>query len=1062
MLEKAKASFRHRVKMAENAVPPPTRYSTSLAPSEAHSIEGPSGVESLLEFNEASDPVVKNLAAKMWPLDRPLKNSNLDSSATPKQQELAESLAANVRGYLSAEEGDKVKVSYVKFPVESLGDGETVHAAWLVLRKVSGPESPASVSVTGCDYHQDNLTFETRPEQLAMLTSGQKYPALNDLVKISLNPAVVEQYLHDTTQICLEIGGGGKSEAVMYDSPHIKLDIEKPAAPKADVKPISLETGVTPVRRRRTALPLDQAKTNQADKVEAAAKNLAEQAGETIRAELEHRLELELPSAVEAKKATIIKAMTQAHKKRVGMEVELLKADPTINDEVTQQETEKQMQLLQEDIDSKFPARLEAAKASLKTQVQAELKQSLAKKYHDIVQARIATEFPKQLEKTLTAFKHEKLDAFEKTPLDTAKMNEEVTQQLAAWEGNLDLNDKASKYAEYKVGQEVRKQVTVKLAEQLYAKLRAAAQADAQGKLETALENKEAAYIQEQYNLKLQETIAQGGENAASLQANTPAGDQARNDLKAEIKKALPSNWKDTQKQATKNQLENEAEERLKPGITKSLKASLTASLTSQEKTNNFDKYRTEYINREKPKRIAAQKKALEENYKQQHMKAEVEKAEKSGSLISKAEMDHLKEEVQEKVNKLEKEKGEQEQAEDYQAQLESEAYESQVSDRMAALPNTVMSQLKKELTPGYKAAAATEAQQKIATLKAEKVAAFKAQADEKLESNIAAATNLARLRVQVRSELEKKMESDLKLKQAEAAKKQIMDQGLDKQIAKSIKHDYAEGTLKEALAYVKENFEPKMLEAAKKDAENRAHQNAVAAAQAEIDDQRSATAKDLRNEYTAQGAPGLQEEIDVAVQDMSEEDAEKIKKSLTDKFKGKVEKEVQKQLVYEMHDITEKEVDKEYQRLLPPELKVAEETVKKQVQAKAQAVADGAIQRQIKQQINQVEEPPEKAPVQETSIPQVSKTQQEKNLVTEVAAKFQPAPQNVQKKVVEEVKPAQEEPAKEEEEKKEVQVEQKKDSEESEQDSEAVQDDESSQEGNQDKANSDDQALVF
>eukprot|EP00657_Telonema_sp_P-1_P001308 TRINITY_DN1304_c0_g1_i1.p1 TRINITY_DN1304_c0_g1~~TRINITY_DN1304_c0_g1_i1.p1 ORF type:complete len:240 (-),score=125.74 TRINITY_DN1304_c0_g1_i1:125-844(-) len=130
LLEKAKSSFREKVKDAENAPKSQTKYSKLIAPAEQTTVETVAvkagavkmdaafkHAASLLELGEQVAPSVKGLAQTIWPLDRPVSGQTPEElGASPEVVAQAEAKAADVRGYMSAEDGNKLSLIHISEP----------------------------------------------------------------------------------------------------------------------------------------------------------------------------------------------------------------------------------------------------------------------------------------------------------------------------------------------------------------------------------------------------------------------------------------------------------------------------------------------------------------------------------------------------------------------------------------------------------------------------------------------------------------------------------------------------------------------------------------------------------------------------------------------------------------------------------------------------------------------------------------------------------------------------------------------------------------------------------
>jgi hypothetical protein len=955
LVEKAKVGYRHSVEMAQEASGKQTKYSKMAGASEAATVEAPA-METLLEVGEGVAPHVAELAKVVWPLERPMGGTASDMPGTSQEDyELAESHAAKVRGYMSAEDGDKVKVSYIKFPVEKLEEGEILHGASLSLNKISGPQSPASISMTGCDYKKDDLTFETRPPAVAALSTGQMYPAANGLTNIPLDASIVAQYLNEG-EVCLEIGGGGTDTPVLYDSPQIKLDVIKPP-PTVDAAPIPLDVNVTVSRRRRSAVPLEP-KTTQTDRVMAEAKEIKKTALEKLEPKIQHEVSVRLSEEVEKKKEDIKSAMVAANDKVMQMKIEMINGDPVVTDRITNEELEKQNELLQEDIDAKTPGLIRSKKEALKTELEARLKSSIKKQQEGFMAARIAKALPEEMKAGLAALKHEKLETFQKAPVDPAKMAEAIKPELDQYMAKLDLNAVAAQFAKHEIAKLATAKATTKTAIEIDAEVEKRATAEANNKIQAELNKRYQVALDGTYQSLLESKIAMGGDQANVLKGDSAASKQAKAQLLAEAKQNFPQGtWEGSNKDRILKALVTKESDAIRDATEKELMdknvKEASAALTQSESAT----LAKEYIDKTKPIKKAHEKAILEKKYTAEHKAKEVKAAEESGSLVSEAELAELKRVTKAKMEELEQEKTDEQIEKVYEHKLASKEFLDDAEEQYAAIPAQVRASLRKELRPVYMASAAASAKQKIATEKRIAVEKLRVNMDKELQEKILAATTTATVEKIVRPVLEKRVRNELVAQMRADTAEKLTEEGVNQKLAEGIRADYMEGTLKAAEAWVKEHKQEEIDAHVQAEFEKRAEREASIAVANKVAAKKAEMLEEIQQKITNDGWDAREEKIEAAIQGLDEEDADKARDAMMEAAekknaaaaKAQLEKEFPAVKAEMMKEVVASELEK-----LAPDMEARKHEVLDQ---RAKDIAERAIQRKIRDETTMADE---------------------------------------------------------------------------------------------------------
>lgn len=956
MLEKAKAEYRANMRdVEEGSVNRPTTYHRVIEPAESAHIESPS--LELLEIGEGSEPSakVKELASTLWPLDRPTAGDS-DPAPGTSAAELAEAadLAAKVRGYMSAQNGNKVKVSYVKFPITPLEDGEALNGASLTLNKISGPESAATVSVTSCEYDKSALTFATRPATVAALTSGAQYPAADGPTSIPLNPTLVAQYLNQK-QICLEIGGGGADTPVLYEAPQIKLEVGRPAA-TVEADQIPLKTGITMERRRRSAVKIDAGPRNVIGKLQANAQKVKDEALAELQPKLKHEMDTLMPTALEKEKEEITNAMSKAHKKVLAMKIELIKADPVLKDQITNEVKVEYAKRLIKEVNDRLPERLNANKEVATAKRQAQLKSQIAAKLNALSEARLAKQLPKQISKSLLLLKHTKLDSASQSSISATKMEEAIKPELDKYEENLDLSKAAENNAMAKLKKEVNSKLPGELAAQLPGAVEQAAKKQVEPKIMAQLAAKKTEMIQNKYDFLYNSVIADGGDEAERLKADDTK-QAAEDELKQKAENMLPGNWKETAKTEIRAELMAKAEEELEPKVKTDLQASLKKSMLKDLEKTKKKGLMESYITVQKGKLMKSQRKALEDNYKHAEMEKAVNKAEDDGAAqVTDAEVQQLKRAVTKKLTDMEKKKVNHEIQAEYNKELQGAAYTEQLANDFAQLETSTRNELRAELKPAMVKSEQAAIADKVESAKRIKIEELTADMDKKLEANIAAATTLAKLTEIVKPRMEAKLQAKLKMKLEGEVSSTLSDDGLAKKMADTIREKYMEGTKKAAEAFVNTHNRQDIENKLKNEARARAKQIANSKAVPEVKKAMDLLAKRLQSELSTEAAPSLEEKISEASEGMSASDTEKIRLQLTAESNKKVKEDAQAradkkraEIKAKIHsDLLRKEEEKAIQAI-GPHLKTA-------IEQKVDQVAETAIQKKIKKELDKLE----------------------------------------------------------------------------------------------------------
>merc|ERR1711998_471296 len=95
------------------------------------------------------------------------------------------------------------------------------------------------------------------------------------------------------------------------------------------------------------------------------AKLIRDQARSKAVPELKHKMMLKLPQAMEKLKEHITKEMTDSNKEVKQMKVDVLMADPLIDNRINEEEKAKQMRMMEAKIDAELPAVLKKARSAL-------------------------------------------------------------------------------------------------------------------------------------------------------------------------------------------------------------------------------------------------------------------------------------------------------------------------------------------------------------------------------------------------------------------------------------------------------------------------------------------------------------------------------------------------------------------------------------------------------------------------------------------------------------------------------------------------------------------------
>jgi len=993
MIEKAKTEFRDNIKNAETQdVTMPTKYVVSMTHSEFASVSNaaaPAPAQVELGESAAPDDSVQQLQPNNWPMDVPCAQSRgtdcYGKAVTDQAQyDLKDSLAASVRGYMSAEMGDVVKVSFVKFPVEPLPEGDTLDGVSLTFDKVAETDSatPATVAVTSCDYESDNVSFETRPASLATLTTDQTFPSAKGPAKISLNPLLVKQYLAGKT-LCLEIGGGGSDFPVLYNNPQIQLAVAKPAP--AIPAPFPLETGVTVDRRRRSALKMKPKSTkDEAAALTAEAIKKKQAIADEVEPDLEHKMKLDIPVALQAKKEAVCKELRVQDQKVRKMKIEVLNTDPLIPERILQEEKAKANTELAVKIQEGLPKRVAKGKAELIETEQSKIRDAITAAEENKSRLFTAKQTPIEVKKALALMKEQKLKAIVVKEPTAKQVQAGIAEGLAKFKTDTSpkLDAQAKKLAAAQTKEKAEKSVA-----ELPATKNAVNTALAKAAKDTVALLIDAALVK-----KMKETVEThlalakiefkkankgAAPNAGQLATLTAAANvkATKGGRKAIIKKNLIKKMEDDQKQKLRANIAAKVQANALPQVIAKMKTE-TANLAAAN------------LATELKRQMDVKEKALKVAWNIKYMQEQASTA-NSTAQVSQAEADALSEQVTKSITRIERNKTNIEIAKKFEAAIEGEKFTQDIANKVGVVTIQATKDLTEEIKPALmKVAEATAETRTTAELKVkkEKILA-KMDLDYEKECEEKSATVL--LLPGVMEALKKKLAIQVALTVQREAGVEMSKSDLLRKLKKATRDKYWEGTLKTSKAYVEKEFRPTITDKFEDEAKTRAKLIVKTNAAPEITKAIKLLEKSIMKKRESETAPKLAIQVKEATNEMDPSDIARVTAMLTKENEDANKKEAAEQAKAKTAPVAKMVEAGLMSKTMPKEVEKAKAKIEKELEKKVHDVAEAAIQQKIKEDVAKVEATAvvRKVPDIDTAL----RTQQEKQMVDAAGAAQDP-----------------------------------------------------------------------
>jgi hypothetical protein len=371
-------------------------YTTKAAPQQSAGVQAPAGPSeevTLLQLPTGVASRDRNLVPDdPWPLNKPIREANPDGTPGPSipfandEQRLAESNAAKVRGFTAIEGGAQAQTAYFKFPGKVLTPSETLKSVTLEFEKKGGPEADCIVSLTGCNYNADELTYDTKPIAMNQVSSGGTFPAADGIVKMDLDINLVETELGKNPSepmVCIEISGGLSDDPDLITDVTLSMKIQREAsAPKAPMKRID----VSVPRRRRSALDESRRRRSvQAIKDKAAEMEI--EIEKELRPEIEDEARIKMPLKIEARKVKIENEMRAELPGMIEKKVKEELAKEFSADQLKAEADERRHKQVETAIEASFPAKYAEEKVRLESKMKNKLTQDMTETETKLIEA---------------------------------------------------------------------------------------------------------------------------------------------------------------------------------------------------------------------------------------------------------------------------------------------------------------------------------------------------------------------------------------------------------------------------------------------------------------------------------------------------------------------------------------------------------------------------------------------------------------------------------------------------------------------------------------------------